>query len=1286
MRQIPEHSDDRRGIHVGRSGVGRCRTRSPAPSLRALPTLVASLALLLLAAAWPAAAQPTGQPTAPQPTPTPTPAQPAGNGAQPAAQPAPAAPAPVTLEQIAELRERLEADTTITDPNVRAQATEALAAAAASVAEHAQNLAAIAQRQQEIDGAPAALEVHRTNLAAPSISPASQVPPDLPLPELEQRLSQARAQLEASRGTLTATEQEPAQRQARREAIPGALATAQQQFEAADDAATAPPGEGTPPLVAEARQLASRAAAQAARSRIQALQRELASLDARRENLQARIDLARRAVAEGEALVTYLDQRVAEARRIATQEAAEAARRAREAAFDQHPRLREVLEDTGRMAARRAVDPETGSPGTERLAQTATARVQRARADLRTLSADYLSTMERVRAIGLTDAMGQLLREKRRRLDSPLQLQEQFDADRESRAAALLELFEVRPLEGTWGQPAENARAIAEAQEDLTPEEREVLRAKLQPAMQQRLEVVRSLLAELETYQTALGQLDELNRTRLRVLRSFINDIDRTILWVPSARPARTSDLAEIVEGVRWLVAPEAWDRAVRGRGGLMDDISERPVTTIGPLLLVLIFALFGRPPLARATNRIHERARRVATDSFALTVKALLLACVIAAVPAAMLIAIWQILSEAGGASEQARAVGEGCLTASAILFVMNLSSRILRRGGIAEVHFRWPEAVTLAIRTKLAWLKPIVLATQPIVVAMTLSPDTPGGPAVARLAMLIWLVALATALYVLLRPHGPALAHFLKIRPGGWVDRLRWVWYPVAFLSPVALGAVALGGYVETCRELSGRFLDTIGLILGLILVTAVVTRWLTLARRRVAMEQSRRRQEALAAKQAAELGAEAPTGAAITAPEPETNLEDIDAQTRQLLRFGVGLSAVFGIWGIWVGVLPALGMLDRVQIWPRLAFVQDPQRDDLEWLRSLATPTTGSSAPAAGAATATPASAPDHAPPPAATATPAQQPAPTPSPMGPMPIPTPPPTGAEAEAAAGSIPFTLGDLLAALVLALVTLVAARNIPGVAEIVVLQRLPLDKGSRYALATVIRYAILIVGVSATLTAVGLSWDKVQWLAAALTFGLAFGLQEIFANFVSGLIILGERPIRIGDLVTVNNVSGTVTRIKMRATTIMDFDGKEMVVPNRSFITGAVINWTLSDPTLRIVIPVGVAYGSDVALVKETLLRVGRACPYALPGKEPAAWFLKFGESCLDFELRVWARTVDEAMLTRDELHRSIDKAFREAGIEISFPQRDLHLRTVAPEAAAVLGPRSPGAGGPPGQ
>ncbi len=254
-----------------------------------------------------------------------------------------------------------------------------------------------------------------------------------------------------------------------------------------------------------------------------------------------------------------------------------------------------------------------------------------------------------------------------------------------------------------------------------------------------------------------------------------------------------------------------------------------------------------------------------------------------------------------------------------------------------------------------------------------------------------------------------------------------------------------------------------------------------------------------------------------------------------------------------------------------------------------------------------------------------------------------------------------------------------AFRNVPGLAEIFVLQRLPLDAASRFALATVLRYAIGFAGVLATAAVIGISWDKVQWLAAALTFGLAFGLQEIFANFVSGLIILAERPVRIGDTVTVGTVSGTVTRIRMRATTVTDWDRKELVIPNRQFITGEVINWTLSDPTLRVIIPVGVAYGSDIALVEKTLLEIGERNAIVLDTPKHYVLFRDFGESTLNFELRVFIPNIEHLLTVQHQLRIEIDRLFRERGIEIAFPQRDLHIRSADPIvelAERIRGPR----------
>ncbi|MHC5046351.1 MAG: mechanosensitive ion channel domain-containing protein, partial [Planctomycetota bacterium] len=216
------------------------------------------------------------------------------------------------------------------------------------------------------------------------------------------------------------------------------------------------------------------------------------------------------------------------------------------------------------------------------------------------------------------------------------------------------------------------------------------------------------------------------------------------------------------------------------------------------------------------------------------------------------------------------------------------------------------------------------------------------------------------------------------------------------------------------------------------------------------------------------------------------------------------------------------------------------------------------------------------------------------------------------------------------------------------------------------------------VGVVIAFAAIGVTWQKVQWIAAAITVGLGFGLQEIFGNFMSGLIILFERPIRVGDTVTVGDISGTVTRIRIRATTVTDWDRKELIIPNKEFVTTRINNWSLSDPILRIILPVGVAYGSDTQKATQLLLDVARACQHVLDDPPPRALFLGFGDSSLNLELRVFIPSIDSFLTTRHELHEAIDKAFREAGIEIAFPQRDIHVRSVRSDFPVRIEPGSP--------
>ncbi len=260
----------------------------------------------------------------------------------------------------------------------------------------------------------------------------------------------------------------------------------------------------------------------------------------------------------------------------------------------------------------------------------------------------------------------------------------------------------------------------------------------------------------------------------------------------------------------------------------------------------------------------------------------------------------------------------------------------------------------------------------------------------------------------------------------------------------------------------------------------------------------------------------------------------------------------------------------------------------------------------------------------------------------------------------------PITLSDLGLGLILLLVTLAATRKIPSFLEIAILQRLPLDAGSRYAARTLTLYLIVALGVVSAFNAIGVGWGSVQWLVAALTVGLGFGLQEIFANFVSGLIILLERPIRVGDTVTVGNVSGVVTRIRMRATTITDWNRKELIVPNKNFITGELINWSLSDPILRLDFLVGLAYGSDTPLAHQVLTQACKDHPLVLDQPEPTVFFSEFGDNSLNFEVRVFVAEASNTARSRilHDLHMTIDNACRKHDIEIAFPQRDLHLKS----------------------
>lgn len=272
-----------------------------------------------------------------------------------------------------------------------------------------------------------------------------------------------------------------------------------------------------------------------------------------------------------------------------------------------------------------------------------------------------------------------------------------------------------------------------------------------------------------------------------------------------------------------------------------------------------------------------------------------------------------------------------------------------------------------------------------------------------------------------------------------------------------------------------------------------------------------------------------------------------------------------------------------------------------------------------------------------------------------------------------------ITLGGILSFILILLVGYALANSLALALQNFVFSRLPLQRGLPYAISKVIYYILLILVFVAALTDAGVELNKFTVVTGAVGVGVGFGLQNIVNNFASGLILLFERPIRVGDIVEVGGLAGTIKRIGARSSTVETFQEAEVIVPNSTLVSNQVINWTLSSSRRRAEIPVGVAYGTDPEQVLKLLVEVAESNPGVLRYPKPSAFFLGFGDSALNFELRFWAGQETWFQLKSD-VTTSLARALRDAAIEIPFPQRDLHVRSIdgsVKEALAALPDRS---------
>lgn len=259
-----------------------------------------------------------------------------------------------------------------------------------------------------------------------------------------------------------------------------------------------------------------------------------------------------------------------------------------------------------------------------------------------------------------------------------------------------------------------------------------------------------------------------------------------------------------------------------------------------------------------------------------------------------------------------------------------------------------------------------------------------------------------------------------------------------------------------------------------------------------------------------------------------------------------------------------------------------------------------------------------------------------------------------------------LSLGDVLLAIVIVIVAVVLNHNLPLLIERLFMIRKGVEaKSTSYTIKLITSYTITTLGVIFAASALGISWDNLQWLVAALSVGLGFGLQEIFGNFVSGIIILFERQLRVGDIVTLSNLSGTVSRIRIRATTITSFDNKEVVIPNKQFITSAVTNWSLSNTVTKLEFAIGVAYDADTNKAKDILRGIIRRCRDLNRDKKPLVFIKSLDASAVTIMCEVFVNEIGKRKAVYDYLSTEALRLFRDHNIEIPFDQLDVTIRNL---------------------
>ncbi|MBX9788064.1 MAG: mechanosensitive ion channel [Pirellulales bacterium] len=1029
-------------------------------------------------------------------------------------------------------------------------------------------------------------------LAAPPVEQPVALDVKMSLGQLEQALANAQAQLSQLDSAAGQIDSERKRRAERRAEIPKLTATANERLVAAESQLVAPQSPDESPELALSRRELAQAERRAVKAEIECYRQELLSYEATADLLPLEQDKLARARSQAQRLVQHCRELVDERRRL---DAAESARKAQAAlcrAARAHPAVQKLAAENARMAQQRTQLAE--------LIEQTSHLLEKQAQQLAALDKEFAKLQDKAKLTHGAN-LGLLLHKQQSELPDPRQLRREVKLLAATISAAQLELLDLHDRRGDLGDLEPH---VARHLTEVAPGERAIERVQLEEALREycraERENVDALIEGQDQYLQELVALSAAYENLADKSQDFDEYIAERVLWVRSTTPLALSHLAGASHALDWFSDLDGW----YGVGeALVTNVLHVPQIYL--LMAAVFIFLWRMRRVARAQLReLGVVAARAHTESFRPTARAIGFTVLAAALwPAVCAMLGWRLW--ALGPAARSESLGLGLLTTAGVFFVLEITRQVCRPHGLGEAHFAWSSRGLTEFRRN---LQRFMVAALPLVLLLKVI-ETLGrqdwDDSLGRCGFLLFMAMLALFLQRTLRPSGGVLDEVLAKNPQGWFARLRYSWFVLAIGAPSALAVLALVGYHFTAVQLAWRLMATASLMCGLILVHALLMRLLLLARRHLAFEQLRQKRAAMCE------GREGPP----VSCDPAHDLAKLDPglisqQTRKLLRSALACGVVIGLYAVWVDVLPALQVLNKLELWSTTVDVVELTTENgVEVPRHI----------------------PRH------------------------------------------VPITLANVLLAAVVVMMTVLATRNLPGLLEITLLQRLPFEAAGRYAITTISRYAITVAGCVTAFSLVGIGWSKVQWLAAAITVGLGFGLQEIFANFVSGLIILFERPIRVGDTITVGATSGTVSRIRIRATTILDGDRKELIVPNKEFITGQVINWTLTDEIVRLQIPIRIAYGSDTELVERLILRATAEHPLVLRDPAPSALLEDFGDQTLNFYCRVYLASVSHMGRVRHELLAAINKSFSAAGIEIANPAQDVRLRVLDPDLASLV-------------